>query len=50
VPRNPASVTLRDGSTVLICPIEPEDKETLARGFAALSEDSRYTRFLAPSA
>jgi GNAT superfamily N-acetyltransferase len=48
VHRNPARVTLRDGSTVLIRPIQPGDKETLERGFARLSEDSRYTRFLAP--
>jgi RimJ/RimL family protein N-acetyltransferase len=48
VPRNPATVTLRDGSSVRIRPIEPDDKDTLERGFARLSDDSRYTRFLAP--
>jgi len=48
VPSKTASVTLRDGSTVLIRPIEPEDRDVLASGFARLSEESRYTRFLAP--
>ena len=31
-----------------IRPIEPDDKEALARGFDHLSEQSRYRRFLSP--
>ncbi|HEY1511552.1 MAG TPA: GNAT family N-acetyltransferase [Solirubrobacteraceae bacterium] len=31
-----------------IRPIEPDDKEALARGFDRLSEESRYRRFLSP--
>lgn len=38
-------VTLRDGSRALIRPIRPEDREALERGFAQLSERSRYLRF-----
>ena len=41
-------VKLRDRSEVLVRPIEPGDKQALARGFARLSADSRYQRFLAP--
>jgi RimJ/RimL family protein N-acetyltransferase len=44
----PVELTLRDGSTVLIRPIRSEDKRTLARAFERLSEESRYSRFLAP--
>ena len=40
-----ALVTLRDGSRVLIRPIRPEDRGPLERGFAQLSERSRYLRF-----
>ena len=48
MPGKPAKVTLRDGSTVLIRPIGPGDRWTLKRGFRRLSDDSRYSRFLAP--
>jgi GNAT superfamily N-acetyltransferase len=41
-------LTLRDGATVLIEPIRPEHKQALERGFERLSEESRYSRFLAP--
>ena len=41
--------TLRDGSRVVVRPIEPDDKEALLEGFAHLSEDSRYRRFLSPT-
>jgi RimJ/RimL family protein N-acetyltransferase len=41
-------LTLRDGASVLIRPIRPEDREALERAFTRLSERSRYTRFLAP--
>ncbi len=48
MPRDPIELTLRDGSAVLIQPIRPEDKAALRRGFERLSEESRYSRFLAP--
>lgn len=35
-------------STIEIRPIEPDDKEALARAFDRLSERSRYRRFLSP--
>ncbi len=44
----PELVVLRDGSEILIRPIEPADKDALARGFQALSPESRYRRFLTP--
>jgi RimJ/RimL family protein N-acetyltransferase len=44
----PELVVLRDGSEVLIRPIEADDKEALSRGFYALSPESRYRRFLTP--
>jgi hypothetical protein len=37
--------TLRDGSRVLIRPIDPGDKQALAGAFDRLSEQSRYRRF-----
>ena len=43
-----APVRLRDGSEVLIRPIEPGDREQLAAEFARLSPESRYRRFLVP--
>ena len=39
---------LRGGSRVHIRPIRPDDKGALAEGFARLSPESRYKRFLAP--
>jgi RimJ/RimL family protein N-acetyltransferase/nucleotide-binding universal stress UspA family protein len=39
---------LRDGSSVLIRPIEPEDRGLLRSGFDDLSERSRYLRFQSP--
>jgi RimJ/RimL family protein N-acetyltransferase len=48
VPDDPVELTLRDGATILIEPIRPDHKDALERGFAQLSERSRYTRFLAP--
>ena len=41
---------LRDGSSILIRPIMPEDREQLRSGFERLSERSRYMRFQAPVA
>jgi RimJ/RimL family protein N-acetyltransferase len=40
---------LRDGSSVLIRPIAPEDRELLRSGFEELSERSRYMRFQSPT-
>jgi GNAT superfamily N-acetyltransferase len=39
---------LRDGATILIRPIEPEDKDAIASGFEKLSPESRYRRFFSP--
>ena len=44
----PAEVPCRDGSRVLIRPIEPSDHELLRRGWERLSFESRYRRFLSP--
>jgi GNAT superfamily N-acetyltransferase len=41
---------LKDGTSVLIRPIEPEDKHLIELGFAHLSDRSRYFRFLRPIA
>ncbi len=41
-------VETRDGTELLMRPIEPGDKEALATGFAALTAESRYRRFFAP--
>jgi GNAT superfamily N-acetyltransferase len=41
-------VRIRDGSHVDIRPIEPGDKDALREGFARLSLESRYERFLSP--
>jgi RimJ/RimL family protein N-acetyltransferase len=41
---------LPDGLTVGLRPIHPEDRAALVEGFAGLSEDSRYHRFLTPMA
>jgi RimJ/RimL family protein N-acetyltransferase/nucleotide-binding universal stress UspA family protein len=43
-------VRLRDGSTVVIRPIEPDDRDLLRAGFEQLSDHSRYMRFQAPLA
>jgi GNAT superfamily N-acetyltransferase len=42
--------TLRDGASVVLRPIRPDDKDLLARGFARLSPHSRYLRFFTPKA
>jgi GNAT superfamily N-acetyltransferase len=41
-------VELRDGSRATLRPIRPSDKHNLAEGFAHLSDESRYKRFLTP--
>jgi RimJ/RimL family protein N-acetyltransferase len=39
---------LRDGETVVIRPLEPEDRELIRSGFERLSDRSRYLRFQTP--
>ena len=39
---------LRDGATILIRPIEPDDKSAIVSGFETLSPESRYRRFFSP--
>src|SRR4051812_34915848 len=41
-------VRLRDGSEVIVRPVESEDKPLLLEGFTHFSETSRYQRFMAP--
>jgi RimJ/RimL family protein N-acetyltransferase len=41
-------VELRDGTKLLLRPIEAGDKDALASGFDNLSDESRYRRFFAP--
>ena len=41
----PKPVELRDGATVLLRPIEPDDKQRLVDAFHRLSPESRYRRF-----
>ena len=41
---------LRDGSSLLIRPIVPDDRALLRKGFEQLSEHSRYMRFQTPLA
>jgi RimJ/RimL family protein N-acetyltransferase len=37
---------LRDGSTVLVRPVRPEDRELFVAGFERMSGESRYRRFM----
>jgi RimJ/RimL family protein N-acetyltransferase len=39
-------VELRDGSTVIVRPVRPEDRELFAAGFERMSGESRYRRFM----
>ena len=41
-------VVLRDGTAVVLRLLRPEDKQLLRDGFARLSAESRYARFLSP--
>lgn len=43
------TVELRDGRTILVRPIAPDDKDRLVAGFNRLSEESRQRRFLTPA-
>jgi len=47
-PLETLQTTLRNGSRVFIRPVTPEDKPLLREGFARLSEESRYRRFMHP--
>ena len=42
------TLRLRDGASLVIRPITPEDRELLRTGFERLSEQSRYMRFQTP--
>jgi GNAT superfamily N-acetyltransferase len=42
------TVTIRDGSEIVLRPIRPDDKDQIMRGFEHFSPESRYKRFLAP--
>ena len=39
------AVTLRDGASITVRPIAPEDKPLLVDVFGRLTEESRYWRF-----
>jgi RimJ/RimL family protein N-acetyltransferase len=41
-------VRLRDGASITIRPIRPDDKDALATAFELLSPESRYRRFFTP--
>jgi GNAT superfamily N-acetyltransferase len=41
-------VTISDGTSILVRPIQPADKKAIEIGFEQLSEESRYRRFFAP--
>ena len=47
-PAHGERVRLRDGATIVIRPVEPEDAEPLKAGFERLGAVSRYRRFLSP--
>ena len=40
--------TLLDGTAVLVRPVRPEDRQIIKDGFARLSPESRYLRFMSP--
>ncbi|HTP21427.1 MAG TPA: GNAT family N-acetyltransferase [Solirubrobacteraceae bacterium] len=44
----PSRTQLRDGSVVVIRPLEPEDRDLIRAGFERLSDRSRYLRFQTP--
>ncbi|MET4805013.1 GNAT family N-acetyltransferase [Limibacillus sp. MBR-115] len=48
MPPNPMKTSLRDGTSVLIRPVGPDDRHLLEVAFAHLSKQSRYFRFLYP--
>jgi hypothetical protein len=42
------TVAIRDGSQVVLRPVQPDDKQELVDGFEHWSPESRYKRFLGP--
>ena len=48
IERRSAVIGLRDGTPVLIRPVLADDKERFRDGFARLSPQSRYRRFMSP--
>lgn len=46
-PAEPEIVTIRDGTVLYVRPVHPTDKPHFEKGFAKLSRESRYFRFLA---
>lgn len=50
IDENGKAFALRDGSSVLVRPVRPDDRELLLAGFERLGPESRYQRFLAPMA
>ena len=44
-----ATANLKDGTSVVLRPIRPEDKSLLVQGFHQLSPRARFLRFLAPA-
>ena len=46
-PEEPEVVTVRDGSVLFVRRVHPSDKPHFERGFARLSRESKYFRFLA---
>ena len=49
MPSPERTAELRDGRTIAIRPISPDDKELLREGFDRLSPESRRRRFLTPA-
>jgi nucleotide-binding universal stress UspA family protein len=47
-PHRAGTTQLRDGTRVVLRPIEPDDKDALAAGHERLSPESRYRRYLSP--
>jgi RimJ/RimL family protein N-acetyltransferase len=41
-------VAVKDGLTVLVRPVEPDDKRLIAAAFESLSPETRYRRFFSP--
>jgi GNAT superfamily N-acetyltransferase len=44
----PVNASLRDGTPIVIQPMQPDDKATLVAGLERMSERSRYQRFMSP--
>ena len=43
---SPDVVELRDGSCIVVRPVQPDDRERFVRGFERFGPESRYRRFL----